>query len=482
MKIIRLSSDRVDAVLAHIERHGRRCVIDDVTIELAVFPAAGPVAIVNGMTPGVQSFLARLGRADADDPAGGPDQPAAREPGAGGDAAPSDSGGEGNSDENKFGPPAGQPSGNADGDQPGARLADAASCNGEKGVGDEPSPGAAEPGSRGSARDRNAAGDVPGDNCGHDAAAGGDVPRESADAGAEGTVGHAGKPGGELASVGVALPSDRVGDAATESEASPHENAGAPEAPATGGGIGRFSARPVRSHGGVFADLRRLSKVAHADLRRAQAALTRLLMHGGASDASPRWRMSRIAIKTGAYLRAWSVTDRREEVGTPAMLVLSDVSGSMSNICRQITYIAATMRAAMRGTAEIAVATHSNGFMRQVMAGGASSPTSAALGCDPRVYAALVARYDVRAVVAVGDNDAEYLYAALADMLAVPVVWLDVYACNFGSPQPSRRALSSETAITPAGARRLIHIDRVSPETLYDALEMGVNMAIRAGG
>jgi hypothetical protein len=149
----------------------------------------------------------------------------------------------------------------------------------------------------------------------------------------------------------------------------------------------------------------------------------------GEGEPGPRWRASRVAAKVAGYLRPWTVDDRREEFGRPAILVLADVSGSMSAVADEVLRLADAVRTLGVAGAEVVAVAHSNGYPAEWAVGRGRIETAPAVdeAAAFRWYADLVRRYQVAAVIAAGDWDAEWLYRALAAM-GIELIWLDPWS------------------------------------------------------
>lgn len=191
-------------------------------------------------------------------------------------------------------------------------------------------------------------------------------------------------------------------------------------------------------HGGVYGTLRGVP-IDRAILARARRALSRLV-HDGEDAAGPRWDSRRIAVRTAGYLQPWRVDDRRLEAGRPALLILPDVSGSMSAFASEVCRLAVAL-GALPG-ADVLVVAHSNGYPEEALRNGRPVRVDQLFGPRARQsneelvpqYRQLIARYGVRAVVAAADWDASWLYRALVEPARgyrpVQLYWLDVWSSS----------------------------------------------------
>ncbi len=206
-----------------------------------------------------------------------------------------------------------------------------------------------------------------------------------------------------------------------------------------GGGRGQNSTTARQTHGGITAELKQAGiepRVVH-DVRRALARL----VEGGESETGPRWDWQQFSER---LLTARSVYPaRREEKGRPAILILADVSNSCSGFSEEALIVAkAAAQIGVAGRDVIAVA-HSNGYpdAYQINSGKVTPaiPVEGAI-CDSiapilKWYDDLVRKFDIQAVVVLGDWDAEWLYHHFAQSSRVRILaWLDNWSCNVMPP------------------------------------------------
>ena len=208
-----------------------------------------------------------------------------------------------------------------------------------------------------------------------------------------------------------------------------------------GGGLGGLSRRARTAHGGVTATPWEVE----ADPRvvaRLRALLERLRL-GGETEAGPRVDHRRFSAKVAGYLRPVTPADHRAEEGRPALLVLPDVSGSMSAVSRDV--LAAALALARTGASgwDVVAVVHSNGLPEWVIV-NAGGPEEVRQEGDPqdqlqqalRFYERLLARFQVRAVIVCADWDGEWLYKELARAPGVQrLIWLDPWSCSRMRPQ-----------------------------------------------
>ena len=208
-----------------------------------------------------------------------------------------------------------------------------------------------------------------------------------------------------------------------------------------GGGLGGLSRRARTAHGGVTAT----PWEARADPRvvaRLRALLERLRL-GGETEAGPRVDHRKFSAKVAGYLRPVTPADHRLEEGRPALLVLPDVSGSMSAVSRDV--LAAALALARTGASgwDVVAVVHSNGFPEWVIV-NTRDPEEVRQEGDPqeqlqqalRLYERLLARFQVRAVIVCADWDGEWLYRKLAQNPWVQrLIWLDPWSCSRMRPR-----------------------------------------------
>ena len=180
----------------------------------------------------------------------------------------------------------------------------------------------------------------------------------------------------------------------------------------------------------------RTAKPQQALVARLRTVLSRFL--GGESAPSARWDDTRVSIKTAGYLRSWTTHDRRLEDGRPAILVLPDVSGSMSQFASKVTALAATLAKLGMPGADVITVVHVNGFPVEEKINSQPARRIEVRGTDGtyRYYEDLMKRYDVRIVLAAADWDGAWVYKWLAEQASVQrLLWLDVYCSSYGEPR-----------------------------------------------
>ena len=203
------------------------------------------------------------------------------------------------------------------------------------------------------------------------------------------------------------------------------------------GGGASLSSSAKMSFGGVTAEMSGAG-ITLGLVRKARAALAPLI-EGGETLAGPRWDWVEFTerLKTGRPLQP----SRRDEEGRPAILVLADVSGSCSGFSNISLIVAqAIARLGIVG-ADIVVVSHSNGYPQEWQING-GKPENICLPWGEEAlpwYEANLRRFNVEAVVALGDWDAEWLYRHLAELPRVRrLIWLDNYSANYMPPTPNQ--------------------------------------------
>jgi hypothetical protein len=211
------------------------------------------------------------------------------------------------------------------------------------------------------------------------------------------------------------------------------------------------------------------AKVTRNELEKARTAFARLVLRGGEDEeAGPRWRARDIAAKTAGYLRPWAVEDRRLEEGRPALLILVDVSASMGVWAKKLCSAAL----ALHSVAPSVVVSHINARrIVEIWRDGRNEKVSSEYiheaASAAAQFIALARRYDLRAIVAVGDDDGLEIYSQIASSyLDIPFIHLSNYGCNYGPPrlQPTAWRYAERK---PAN---VVEVDRVNGDSLFDAL------------
>lgn len=238
----------------------------------------------------------------------------------------------------------------------------------------------------------------------------------------------------------LALPSN-PGD---ESEPDSSENKGRYRYRKLSGGGRQGSTAAKKSHGGVTAEMSQAG-IGPALVKKARAALARLI-DGGETQTGPRWNWTEFAVRLKTARPVYPA--RKEEDGRPAMLVLADVSGSCAGFSDVGLLVAQTVaRLGMAGS-DVIVVSHSNGHPVEWLING-DKPEMVDWSYDQDAqtwYAERLKRYDIQAVVALGDWDAEWLYHWLAELPSVRrLVWLDNWSCNVLPPTVRRDLFSRAT-------------------------------------
>lgn len=196
------------------------------------------------------------------------------------------------------------------------------------------------------------------------------------------------------------------------------------------GGGQQVSTSANKNFGGATASLKR----AGIDPRiasQARKVLARLL-EGGESETGPRWDYTEFCKRLKTARSVYPA--RKEEEGRPAILVLADVSGSCSGFSDESVAVAKAVATMGVSGTDVIVITHSNGYPTEIQV-NQTAPVDVTDVRDNEAVAAwyenVLKRYDIQAVVAMGDWDAEWLYRNLAHLPRVTkLVWLDNWSCN----------------------------------------------------
>lgn len=197
----------------------------------------------------------------------------------------------------------------------------------------------------------------------------------------------------------------------------------------------KLSAAVNHNHGGMTASLQRIGVDAKL-LKLCRQRLSELV--GDASqDYSPRWDYQEFCVRLKTYRNPRPA--RREETGRPVILIMADVSGSCSGFSEESVMVAkAASKLGVPG-ADVLVLSHSNGYPCELEHNGKVVPLDAIAvrsgyehaHTNAGWYDALTRRYQIQAVVALGDWDAADDYVRLAQNPMVDrFIWLDNAHCS----------------------------------------------------
>ncbi len=238
------------------------------------------------------------------------------------------------------------------------------------------------------------------------------------------------------------------------------------------------STQARRAFGGQFATIEntRPDPRLVRELRRIFAQITQ----GGETEPSAHWDAARVALKTAGYLRSWTPHDRRLESGRPAMLVLADVSGSMSAFAEEVVALASAAAQLGVSGADVVVVVHANGYPLELQLNAQHLQRVPRMDDDAvlRFYERLLRRYAVRTVITAADWDGEWLYRWLAEQPHIErVFWLDVYCSSYGEPRvrefPPRWMDESDAAAWRPVAHKVRYADRCrTAQDFVDALRL----------
>ena len=188
-------------------------------------------------------------------------------------------------------------------------------------------------------------------------------------------------------------------------------------------------------YGGVTATLK--NGTSPKIIKQVRAAFS-LLLDDGEAATGPRWDWGEFSKRLLTYRPLQPA--KREEEGRPAILVLADVSGSCSGFSDRAVEVAnAAAHLGVRG-ADVIVVAHSNGHPTELKINN-DAPTTLPYGdVFSRIktvgfYDSLIAKFNIKVSVVIGDGDAVWLYNHLINSLKLEkFIWLDNYACNYTSP------------------------------------------------
>lgn len=194
------------------------------------------------------------------------------------------------------------------------------------------------------------------------------------------------------------------------------------------GGTGQSSKKAKHTHGGVTAEMRRVG-ITSALIKRARKAIARLI-EDGEMQTGPRYDWQDFCERFQSYRPV--IRARKEEEGRPAILILADVSGSCMGFSDKSLLVARAVAELGVGGADVVIVAHSNGNpVEWAVNGKPPRPIDVDWGESLQWYETVLRRFNLQAVIALGDWDAEWLYHHLAELFSVRrFIWLDNWSCN----------------------------------------------------
>jgi len=186
------------------------------------------------------------------------------------------------------------------------------------------------------------------------------------------------------------------------------------------------------SFGGIFADLESQGIPPKELINRARRVFARLVSEFGEGNEGPRWDYKRVSTRIASY-QSWQVSDRKKEVGRPAIAVLPDVSGSMSSFANQVIELSKVLMALGVPGAEVIIIVQSNGYPLELWVNGEKIESRDYYHCNNdsnevyNWYEEVFRRWNVKVVVLTADWDGAWLYYRVAENMDVKIYWLDVY-------------------------------------------------------
>ena len=193
----------------------------------------------------------------------------------------------------------------------------------------------------------------------------------------------------------------------------------------------RIGLRQAPGFGGVYCseqDAKTAKKAAKRQVAKLARSLERLfkaLDKDVQGDASPRVAPKKLVRELASRRNSLSKA-KREELAPSVCLLLCDVSGSCSAVCKEL--LGACLALAEILPDKYMTIAHSNGVMYEED--------------RHRTILALVAEKRLKACVAFGDWDAGAQYRLIAERCQL--VWLDSYACRLGGVHPASAALRGD--------------------------------------
>ncbi|MEM4500592.1 MAG: hypothetical protein QW512_00480 [Thermofilaceae archaeon] len=222
--------------------------------------------------------------------------------------------------------------------------------------------------------------------------------------------------------------------------------------------------------GGVFASPTPPSPSTIREARQLFRALQEIFYSEEA--AGPRVDYKKASVKF-ATLRLPTIRDHKIEFGRPGVAVFADVSGSMSDVAEEFAKIARAVQIANPDTVRIAGA-QSNGWPAWYWASAHTTrPIEVSVDDYDKIvdwYLELFRKHDVKICVMLADTDGAHIYRRLAKH--VQVVWIDVYAGNYGEPKVDEK----ESA---GGLLRIIRAN--TTEKVLRALRLAVDILKKGG-
>ena len=212
------------------------------------------------------------------------------------------------------------------------------------------------------------------------------------------------------------------------------------------GGTGRASTQAKHAAGGVTAEMKKAGVTSQL-VRQARSALSRLV--DGENQSGPRYDWTEFSKRLVTGRPVYPA--RKEEDGRPAVLILADVSGSCSAFSDVALMVAkAAAKSGVNG-ADVVIVAHSNGYPQEWQVND-GKPQKIDLPWGEKAqawYDNNLRKYQIKAVVALGDWDAEWLYHWLAEMPAVTrLVWLDNWSSSVMPPTVRRDLFKKASANT----------------------------------
>ena len=229
-----------------------------------------------------------------------------------------------------------------------------------------------------------------------------------------------------------------------------------------------------RQFGGITAELKR-RQIPPKLVKNARNAISALIT-GGENAPGPRFDHQNLCVRLLTHRPVQPA--RREEDGRPAILVMVDVSGSCLGFSNVGLLVAQAV--AMNGVAgaDIIVVSHSNGYPISVMKNRQEPEPVARSGQDwaAEFWSDIIARNNLRVVIAIGDWDAYWIYEQLVSLNSVRrFVWLSNYCCNYIYPTIANDEIK-KYAKFGRDARKVTHVIGCSSA---DDFITGIHMALR---
>jgi hypothetical protein len=190
--------------------------------------------------------------------------------------------------------------------------------------------------------------------------------------------------------------------------------------------------------GGICANMESLNGIPPKELvNKARRVFARLVSFYGEGEEGPCWNYKKVSTRIASY-QSWRVSDRKKEVGRPAIAVLPDISGSMSEFSEQVIELSKVLMALGVPGAEVIVIVQSNGYPLELWMNGKKVESFDYFQWNEDYviewYNDVFTRFNVKVVILAADWDGEWLYFNFAEKMSIKIYWLDAYLSSKVGP------------------------------------------------